>query len=312
MPKTPRNTVKCTISPQLSPAGTRVLQILVPAPSKPRARKGAKPTVKAVKLPPPPTVEKGEMVKPRAGASLARVCTSGKPARYVAGRAAEIVAMGGSNPLQCYEIGYILRRDAARVAEARARGLDPHGFVPSWDAPRSSDASEDSPKISFATAENTAIMNAHNARVQPLVDRISAHNALIGVWTGTGIAYPCHNNGREVRRRCRTYGVCAARRPKHHACQLGCVNIDTPTGTVGALWRNRPIGRTPEVYEGPSDGGALCRAPHGYAHGTVLHKLCQIAPAHPLWRLIGHACENVARKARAKFQKETARNFRGK
>lgn len=212
------------------------------------------------------------------------------------------------------EVGAIILHDRARVAEARARGLDPRGFVPSWDAPRSSDASEDSPKFSFAMAENIAIMNAHNARVQPLVDRISAHNALVGLRTGPGIAYPCHNDSRKVRRKCRTYraSVCAARRPKHHACQLGCVNVDTPTGTVGALWRNRPIGRTPEVYEGPSDGAAFCRVPHGYAHGTVLHKLCQIAPARALWALTGHACESVARKARAKFQKETARNFRGK
>jgi hypothetical protein len=302
-------TVKYTISPQASPTGTKVLQILVSAP---RTRKGIKPPVKPAKIPPPPSAEKGETVKPRAGASLARVCTDGKPVRYVAGRVAEIVAMGGSNPLQCYGIGDILRRDAARTAEAKARGLDPRGFVPSWDAPRSSEASENPPKISFATAENTAIMDAHNARVQPLVDRIDAHNALVAVKYGTGIEYPCHNNARKVRRRCRTFGACAARRTLHHVCPSGCVSVDTPTGTVGALWRNRPMGRTPEVYEGPSDGGVLCRAPHGYAHGTVLHKLCQIAPVRPLWALTGHACGNVARKARAKFQKETARNFRGK
>jgi hypothetical protein len=272
--------ISCTISPQPSPDGRRVLQITL-CTVKSRTRKGAPARVKPAPIPPPPSVETGEAVKPRAGASLARVCTSGKPTRYVAGRAAEIVAMGGSNPLQCYEIGNILRRDAARVAEARARGLDPRGFVPSWDAPRSSESSEDSPKLSFATAENTAIMNAHNARVQPLVDRISAHNALIGVWTGTGIAYPCHNNSRKVRRKCRTYGACAALRPMHHVCQRVCDNIATPVGTVGAKC--------------PS-----------------LRRHCRTGQIDPLWRLIGHACENVARKARAKFQKETARNFRGK
>lgn len=271
--------ISCTISPQPSPDGRRVLQITL-CTVKSRTRKGAKPTVKAVKLPPPPTVEKGETVEPRAGVSLARVCT-GTAARMVAGRAAEIAGMADGSTVACYEIGAIILRDAARTAEARARGLDPRGFVPSWDAPRSSESSEDSPKLSFATAENTAIMNAHNARVQPLVDRISAHNALIGVWTGTGIAYPCHNNSRKVQRKCRACGACAARRPMHHVCQRVCDNIASPVGTVGAKC--------------PS-----------------LRHHCRTGQIAPLWRLIGHACENVARKARAKFQKETARNFRGK
>ena len=304
MAKDPKNglatTVKCTISPQASPTGTKVLQILVSAP---RTRKGSKPPVKPAKIPPPPSAEKGETVKPRVGASLARVCTDGKPARYVAGRAAEIASMDGGASVACYEIGAIILHDRARVAEARARGLDPRGFVPSWDAPRSSEASEDSPKISFATAENTAIMDAHNARVQPMVDRIDAHNALVAVKYGTGIEYPCHNNGRKVRRKCRTYGACAARRPMHHVCQSGCVSVDAPTGTVGAIWRNRPIGRTPDVYEGPSDGGTHCRR---------VRQHCALGQIAPLWCLTGHACGNVARKARAKFQKETARNFRGK
>lgn len=269
-----------TISPQPSPDGARVLLITL-CTVKPRTRKGAPARVKPAPIPPPPTAEVGETVKPRVGASLARVCTDGKPARYVTGRVAEIVAMEGSNPLQCYEIGDILRRDAARTAEARARGLDARGFVPSWDAPRSSEASEDSPKISFATAENTAKMDAHNARVQPIVDRISAHNALVEVKYGTGIAYPCHNNARKVRRKCRTYGACAARRPLHHVCQSGCVSVAAPTGTVGAKC--------------PS-----------------LRRHCRTGQIAPLWRWAGDACGNVARKARAKFQKETARNFRGK
>lgn len=277
-----------------------VLQILVSAP---RARKGTKPPVKPAKIPPPPSAEKGETVKPRAGASLARVCTDGKPVRYVAGRAGEIVAMGGSNPLQCYGIGDILRRDAARTAEAKARGLDPRGFVPSWDAPRSSEVSEDSPKVSFATAENTAKMDAHNARVQPLVDRIDTHNALVAVKYGMGIEYPCHNNARKVRRKCRTYGACAARRTLHHVCQSGCVNVDAPSGTVGAVWRLRPSGRYTPV-EGPSrNDGPCCRR---------VRQHCAPGQIAPLWRLTGDACGNVAGKARAKFQKEAARNFRGK
>lgn len=311
MVKAPRNTVKCTISPQPAPDGRRVMQI-TPCTVKPRARKGA-PTARVTPapIPPPPTVEVGETVAPRAGASLAQVCT-GTAARMVAGRAAEIASMRDGYSVACYDLSQIILHDRARVAEARARGLDPRGFVPSWDAPRRSETPEDSPKLSFATAENTAIMDAHNARVQPMVDRINAHNALYDVKYGTGIEYPCHNNGRKVRRKCRTYGACAARRTSHHVCQLGCVSVAAPTGTVGAVWRNRPMGRTPEVYEGPSDGGALCRAPHGYAHGTVLHKRCQTVSARPLWALTGHACGNVARKARAKFQKEAARNFRGK
>ncbi len=271
-------TVKYTISPQASPTGTKVLQILVSAP---RTRKGIKPPVKPAKIPPPPTVEKGETVKPRAGASLARVCTDGKPARYTAGRSAEIASMADGSTVACYEIGAIILHDRARFAEARARGLDPRGFVPSWDAPRSSEASEDSPKVSFATAENTAIMDAHNARVQPLVDRIDAHNALVAVKYGTGIEYPCHNNGRKVRRRCRTYGACAAHRTLHHVCQRVCGDIAAPSGTVGAKC--------------PS-----------------LRRHCRTGQIAPLWRLTGNACGNVARKARAKFQKETARNFRGK
>jgi hypothetical protein len=272
--------ISCTLSPQPTPDGARVLQITL-CTVKSRTRKGAPARVTPAPIPPPPTVEVGETVKPRVGASLARVCTDGKPARYVTGRAAEIVAMGGSNPLQCYGIGDILRRDAARTAEAKARGLDPRGFVPSWDAPRSSEASEDSPKLSFATAENTAIMDAHNARVQPMVDRIDAHNALVAVKYGMGIEYPCHNNARKVRRKCRTYGASAARRPLHHVCQRVCGDIAAPSGTVGATCPN-------------------------------LRQHCRTGQIAPLWRLAGHACGNVARKARAKFQKETARNFRGK
>lgn len=288
MAKAPRNTVKCTISPQPSPAGTRVLQILVSAPPKPRARKGAKPTVKAVKptvkavkLPPPPTVEKGETVKPRKGLQLAQVCANNAAPRYTAGRSAEIASMRDGSSVACYDLSQIILHDRARVAEARARGLDPRGFVPSWDAPRSSEASEDSPKISFATAENTAIMDAHNARVQPIVDRISAHNALVEVKYGTGVAYPCHNNARKVRRKCRTYGASAARRPLHHVCQRVCGDIAAPSGTVGAT--------CPSV-----------------------RRHCRTGQIAPLWYLTGNACENVARKSRAKFQKEAARNFRGK
>lgn len=277
-----RDTVKCTISPQPSPDGRKVLQITVSAP-KPRARKGAKPTVKAVKLPPPPTVEKGETVEPRAGVSLARLCTE-NAARMIAGRAAEIASMHDGFSPSCYDFSEIIAHDRARYAEACARGLDPRGFVPSWDAPRSSEDSENAPKMGFASAVNTAEMDAHNARVQPTVELINAHNALYEVKYGTGIAYPCHNDSRKVRRRCRTYGVCAARRPLHHACPVGCVNVDTPTGTVGAL----------------------CRVPHGYAHGTVLHKRCQTASARPLWALTGNLAE---RKARAKFQKRIAREF---
>lgn len=270
-------TVKYTISPQASPTGTKVLQILVSAP---RTRKGAKPPVKPANIPPPPSAEKGETIKPRAGASLAQVCIDGKPTRYTAGRSAEIARMHDGNSVACYEIGAIIRQDRARVAEARARGLDPRGFVPSWDAPRSSEASEDSPKLSFATAENTAIMDAHNARVQPMVDRIDAHNALVAVKYGAGVAYPCHNNARKVRRKCRTYGACAARRTLHHVCQRVCDNIAAPVGMVGATCPN-------------------------------LRQHCRTGQIAPLWRLAGHACGNVARKARAKFQKETARNFRG-
>lgn len=276
------STVKVTISPDASPTGTKVMQILVSAP---RPRKRDKPPVDPAKIPPPPSVEKGETVKPRKGLPLAQVCAKSVAPRYTAGRSAEIANMRDGSSVACYEIGAIILRDKARVAEARARGLDPRGFVPSWDAPRKSDASEDSSKLSFASAVNAAEMDAHNARVQPTVDRINAHNALVAVKYGTGIQYPCHNNGRKVRRKCRTYGVCAARRPKHHVCQLG---------------------RTPEVYEGPSDGAAFCRVPHGYAHGTVLRKLCQIAPARPLWALTGNLAE---RKARAKFQKRVAKEF---
>jgi len=227
----------------------------------------------------------------------------------VAGRAAEIASMHDGFSPSCYDLSQIIRADRARYAEARARGLDPRGFVPSWDAPRSSEDSEDSPKIGFSVAVNAAEMDAHNARVQPMIDRINALNALYEVKHGTGIQYPCHDNYRKVRRRCRTFGVCAARRPLHHACPVGCVNVDTPTGTVGVVWRERPSGRAAEVYEGPSDGGAFCRAPRGYAHGTTLHKRCRPAPVRPLWALTGNMAE---RKARAKFQKEAARNFRGK
>lgn len=300
-----------TISPQPSPDGARVLLITL-CTVKPRTRKGAparvKPApiparVKPAPIPPPPTVEVGETVKPRVGASLARVCTDGKPARYVTGRSAEIASMHDGYSVACYEIGDIILRDAARNAEAKARGLDARGFVPSWDAPRSSEASENPPKISFATAENTAKMDAHNARVQPIVDRISAHNALVEVKYGAGIAHPCHNNARKVRRKCRTYGASAARRPLHHVCQMGCVNVDAPTGTVGAVWRNRPVGRYTPV-DGPSrNDGPCCRR---------VRQHCALGQIAPLWRLTGDACGNVARKARAKFQKVTARNFRGK
>lgn len=271
-------TVKYTISPQASPTGARVLQILVSAP---RTRKGAKPPVKPAKIPPPPSAEKGETVKPRKGLQLAQVCANNAAPRYTAGRSAEIASMHDGYSVACYEIGAIILRDAARNAEAKARGLDARGFVPSWDAPRSSEASEDSPKLSFAMAQNVADMDAHNARVQPTVDRINAHNALVEVKYGAGIEYPCHNNARKVRRKCRTYGASAARRPLHHVCQRVCGDIAAPSGTVGATCPN-------------------------------LRQHCRTGQIAPLWRLTGHACGNVARKARAKFQKVTARNFRGK
>lgn len=297
-----RDTVKCTISPQPSPTGRKVLQITVSAPPKPRTRKGAPKTPKSAPIPPPPTVEVGETVKPRAGATLARVCNETAP-RMIAGRAAEIASMHDGFSPSCYDFSEIIAHDRARYAEACARGLDPRGFVPSWDAPRSSEASENPPKISFATAENTAKMDAHNARVQPIVDRISAHNALVEVKYGAGIAHPCHNNARKVRRKCRTYGACAARRTLHHVCQSGCVNVDAPSGTVGAVWRLRPSGRYTPV-EGPSrNDGPCCRR---------VRQHCAPGQIAPLWRWTGDACGNVARKARAKFQKETARNFRGK
>ena len=268
-----RDTVKCTISPQPSPTGRKVLQITVSAPPKPRTRKGAPKTPKSAPIPPPPTVEVGETVKPRAGATLARVCNENAP-RMIAGRAAEIATMHDGFSPSCYDFSEIIEHDRARYAEARARGLDPRGFVPSWDAPRSSEDSEDSPKLSFASAVNTAEMDAHNARVQPTVELINAHNALYEVKHGTGIEYPCHNDSRKVRRRCRTYGACAARRPMHHRCQMGCVNIDTPPGTVGA---NCPVWRVPYTPRVPKT-----------------------------WLLTGNAAE---RKARAKFQKRIAREF---
>ena len=277
MAKAPINTVKCTISPQLSPDGRKVLQITVSAPPKPRARKGAPKAPISAPIPPPPTVEVGETVKPRASVTLARVCIKGA-ARLVSGRAAQIATMHDGFSPSCYDFSQIILADRARYAEARARGLDPRGFVPSWDAPRKSDASENPPKLSFASAVNTAEMDAHNARVQSLVDRISAHNALYEVKYGTGIAYPCHNDARRVRRRCRTCGVCAARRPMHHRCQMGCVNVDTPTGTVGPV----------------------CRS---------MRRRCHKGQIAPLWCLTGNAAEG---NARAKFQREAARKFRGK
>jgi len=269
-----RDTVKCTISPQLSPTGRKVLQITVSAPPKPRTRKGAPRAPISAPIPPPPTVEVGETVKPRAGATLARVCNENAP-RMIAGRAAEIATMHDGFSPSCYDFSEIIEHDRARYAEARARGLDPRGFVPSWDAPRSSEDSEDSPKLSFASAVNTAEMDAHNARVQPTVELINAHNALYEVKHGTGIAYPCHNDARRVRRRCCTYGVCAARRPMHHRCQMGCVNIDTPVGTV-----------VPD-----------CRS---------MRRRCHKGQIAPLWSLTGNAAES---KARAKFQKRTAKEF---
>lgn len=272
-----RDTVKCTISPQPSPTGRKVLQITVSAPPKPRTRKGAKPAVKAVKLPPPPTVEKGETVKPRAGVSLARVCNENAP-RMIAGRAAEIASMHDGFSPSCYDFSEIIAHDRARYAEACARGLDPRGFVPSWDAPRSSEDSENTPKMGFASAVNTAEMDAHNASIAWLDQMYAAHCAVYEVKYGTGIAYPCHNNARKVRRKCRTYGASAARRPLHHVCQRVCGDIAAPSGTVGATCPN-------------------------------LRQHCHKGQIAPLWCLAGNAAEG---KARAKFQKVTARNFRGK
>lgn len=290
-----------TISPQPAPDGRRVLQITLRT-VKSRTRKGAParvtpapipPRVKPAPIPPPPSAEKGETVKPRKGLQLAQVCANNAAPRYTAGRSAEIASMHDGYSVACYDLSQTILHDRARVAEARARGLDPRGFVPSWDAPRSSDASEDSPKVGFSAAVNTAEMDAHNARVQPTVDRIDAHNALVAVKYGTGIEYPCHNNGRRARRRCRTYGACAARRPMHHVCQMGCVNVDTPTGTVGALWTNR--------YRGPFMPLMPAWVSRGEPNCPSLRRHCRTGQIAPLWRLTGND--------RAKFQKRIAKEF---